>query len=563
MNRKWSPLVREADWDLYLSRSGFSGLDVALRDSEESKYHVSSIMISTNPKAEDCSVPLRTVVVTTEDSRLQLGVGDQLKLVGCDVISLSAVESTDFIQTECIFLPELDRDFLQDISKKHFALLQKIVSSARGLLWVTGGKAPSKEIVLGFLRCIKSEGSELKFRAVGLDESTDIPSICKHIIGVWREAFLTPVTLEYEMSYTETDGLLSIPRVTLSDRANEVHNSILSKTVAKTEAVVSLNSVHDLDDNMVEIDVEACGLDSVAFSSTDTVHSTGQEFAGVAVKVNAKNLDLRVGDRICGFSRDALQKYVRVSTSTVSRIPDDMTFESAAALPIDYCLSYYAIYLRGEVKSGESILIHAGATPLGQAAIQIAKLTEEVIIYTTVGSEGERKLLRQYRIPDHHILSSRTTTFTDTVMRLTYGRGVDVILNILDNRDVQTRSCECLAHGGRFVDVSRKPVVGTLPPNAQFATVNLNYLLQVQPRVIAEILRKVIDLVAEVKIRAPSPRVHERTHLKDALQSTWSGSSEKLVIRADANLVSFFCFLETLLGFLMYTTGSVKQRSRL
>jgi NADPH:quinone reductase-like Zn-dependent oxidoreductase len=106
------------------------------------------------------------------------------------------------------------------------------------------------------------------------------------------------------------------------------------------------------------------------------------------------------------------------------------------------------------MKAGEMILIHAGAGGVGMAAIQIAHhLGAEVI--ASAGSPTKRALLKTMGVK--HVIDSRRGDFAESVMELTNGRGVDVVLNALAAEAIPM-GMSCLAESGRFVEIGKRDI---------------------------------------------------------------------------------------------------------
>ncbi|KAF4429930.1 polyketide synthase [Fusarium acutatum] len=123
-----------------------------------------------------------------------------------------------------------------------------------------------------------------------------------------------------------------------------------------------------------------------------------------------------------------------------------------------YPTALYALSDRAHLRSGESILIHAGSGGLGIAAITLARRIGATV-YTTVGSDVKREyLINELFVPSSHIFNSRDSTFVQGIMKATDGRGVDVILNSLEGYFMHD-SWHCLADFGRFVEVGKRELV--------------------------------------------------------------------------------------------------------
>lgn len=144
-------------------------------------------------------------------------------------------------------------------------------------------------------------------------------------------------------------------------------------------------------------------------------------------------------------------------------VPDAWTLEEAATVPVAYATAYYALVVRGNMKRGETVLVHAGAGGVGQAAISIA-LHAGCTVYTTVGTPEKRAFLRE-RYPsvlDTHIGNSRDRSFEQLVLEQTHGRGVDLVLNSLAGDQLQA-SIRCLAKGGRFLEIGKLDLSANSP----------------------------------------------------------------------------------------------------
>ncbi|XP_052754570.1 fatty acid synthase [Galleria mellonella] len=136
-------------------------------------------------------------------------------------------------------------------------------------------------------------------------------------------------------------------------------------------------------------------------------------------------------------------------------VPAAWSLEQAATVPVAYATAYYALAVRGRMRRGEAVLVHAGTGGVGQAAIAIA-LHAGCTVFATVGTAEKRAFLRE-RFPaldDANIGCSRDTSFEQMVMRRTRGRGVDLVLNSLA-ADKLLASVRCLAEGGRFLEIGK------------------------------------------------------------------------------------------------------------
>jgi len=142
-----------------------------------------------------------------------------------------------------------------------------------------------------------------------------------------------------------------------------------------------------------------------------------------------------------------------------------MSYVQAAAFGTVYATSYAAFIFRAELKSGETVLVHAAAGGVGIAAVQIAKALGAKVI-GTAGSDAKVKIAIQNGA-DHAINYSKED-FVEKVKELTNGKGVDVVYDPVGG-DILTKSLRCMAWSGRLL------VVGFA--SGKIPDIKANYLL--------------------------------------------------------------------------------------
>ncbi|XP_063987869.1 fatty acid synthase-like [Diachasmimorpha longicaudata] len=177
-----------------------------------------------------------------------------------------------------------------------------------------------------------------------------------------------------------------------------------------------------------------------------TEGSFGFEYTGIT----------RDNRRVMGIiSSCAMTNIIRYDPTLMWTVPDSWSLAEAATVPSAYATCCYALYMRGKMRKGDTILIHAGSGAVGQAAIHLA-LSTGCEIFTTVGSAEKRHFIRKVfpQIPEDHIGNSRDTSFEQLVMTRTNGRGVDIVLNSLADEKLQA-SLRCVAEGGKFLEIGK------------------------------------------------------------------------------------------------------------
>ncbi|MEO1317521.1 MAG: polyketide synthase dehydratase domain-containing protein, partial [Pseudomonadota bacterium] len=180
----------------------------------------------------------------------------------------------------------------------------------------------------------------------------------------------------------------------------------------------------------------------------------GLEFSGEVVAIGENCTRLKPGDRVMGLTKRCLQRFVSVAEASVVVVPEHVSMEEAATIPSAFATAYYALVEIGRLKPGEKALIHVATGGVGQAALQIAQgIGAE--IFATAGSPEKRELLRSKGVT--HVMNSRDLAFADEVMRVTGGRGVDVVLNSLPGAYIE-KGIDILAPYGRFLEIGKRDV---------------------------------------------------------------------------------------------------------
>ena len=178
----------------------------------------------------------------------------------------------------------------------------------------------------------------------------------------------------------------------------------------------------------------------------------GMEIAGVVHDVGSGVSSFAVGDRVLGtptFVDGGLAEYTVAPASDLSKIPDSMGFDAAAALRVTYYTGHAGLHRRANLQPGETVLVHAGAGGVGSAAIQLAKAHGCRVIATAGGPD---KVAVCERLGADLAIDYRASDFVDAVKAFTDGRGADVIYDPVGG-DTYDRSTKVVAFEGRILIV--------------------------------------------------------------------------------------------------------------
>src|SRR5512139_920071 len=208
-------------------------------------------------------------------------------------------------------------------------------------------------------------------------------------------------------------------------------------------------------EGQVLVDVHAVGV-----SFPDLLLSAGQyqlkpqppfqlgvDFAGV-VRSAPEASGFSAGDRVaCVLPYGGGADVVALDPESVFPLPDSMSFEQGAALPMNYLTAQFALATRGRLQEGETVLVHGAAGGVGTATIQVAKGYGARVI-AVVSTEGKAQVARDAGADEAILVEG----FRDKAKELTGGRGVDVVVDVVGG-DLMTDSLRSLAPLGRVLVV--------------------------------------------------------------------------------------------------------------
>ena len=177
----------------------------------------------------------------------------------------------------------------------------------------------------------------------------------------------------------------------------------------------------------------------------------GLEVAGTIVALGAGVSDWREGDRICALvAGGGYAEYCVAPAPQCLPIPEGLSETEATAVPETFFTVWDNVFTRGQLKAGETLLVHGGSSGIGTTAIQLAcALGAEVIV--TAGSA--EKCAACEKLGAKRAINYRDEDFVEIVKEITDGKGVDVILDMVGG-DYTIRNLNALGQGGRLVQIA-------------------------------------------------------------------------------------------------------------
>jgi len=176
----------------------------------------------------------------------------------------------------------------------------------------------------------------------------------------------------------------------------------------------------------------------------------GVDFAGVVLDPGSS--DFTTGQRVAGVAGwGNAAEIVASPKAWTFPLPDALSFDEGAALPMNYLTAQFALKDRGGIVAGDTVLVHGAAGGVGTATIQVAKGYGARTI-AVVSSPEKVRVARDAGADEAVLISEDGKSFRDAVKELTGGRGVDIVLDVVGG-DLFTDSLRCLAEQGRLLVV--------------------------------------------------------------------------------------------------------------
>jgi len=221
--------------------------------------------------------------------------------------------------------------------------------------------------------------------------------------------------------------------------------------------------------NQILVKIKAIGVNPVDTYIRSGIHAVrpelpytpGYDAAGVIESVGNDVKHFEVDQRvyISGSITGCYADHALCTEDQVHCLPRSVTYRQGAAIGIPYATAYYALMYRAHTMPGETILVHGGSGAVGIAAIQFARAAGMRVI-ATAGSDAGKTLVKE--VGAHEVLDHSAPDYLDQVMELTCGQGVNVILEMLANANLNN-DLKALSKQGRIVVIGCRGEVNINP----------------------------------------------------------------------------------------------------
>ncbi|WP_078959004.1 type I polyketide synthase [Streptomyces sp. NRRL S-4] len=372
----------------------------------------------------------------------------------------------------------------------------------------------------GLMRTARNEHPELSLRMIDLsEEKTDL------------KALPAALMLEAEPECALRRGEVLVPQLLRVGSAQDLEIpaegrwqlEIAAKGRLDEPLTVKPMPEQALAPGEIRAEVRAAGvnfLDVLNALGMVEIPAFGLEFAGVVTEVGGSVDHVKAGDAVLGLARGSFASEVVTDARRVVRMPEHLSFEEAATIPMTFLTAWYGLHELGALRSGERVLIHAAAGGVGMAAVQLARL-HGAEVYGTA-SEPKWPALRELGLDDAHLASSRDLGFVEHFGRNAgggSGGSFDVVLNSLATEFIDA-GLGMLGSGGRFlemgkIDVREQSAIDQSHPGVTYTVYNLP---EAGPDLIQRMLVSIAELFTQGKL-APLPlRAFPMTHTSDGLR---------------------------------------------
>jgi NADPH:quinone reductase len=209
------------------------------------------------------------------------------------------------------------------------------------------------------------------------------------------------------------------------------------------------------DENQILVRIKAAGVNPVDTyiragtyaQKPNLPYTPGKDGAGIVEKVGANVTKFKIGDRVltADSGSGTYAEFALFTEKTLIKLPENVSFEQGSGVFVPYATAFRALFQKARGKAGETVLIHGASGGVGIAAIQWAKNAGLSVIGTASSDEGKNLVKEQGA---DFVVDHSEDNYLDEILEITNGKGVEIILEMLANVNLQ-KDFEVLRMFGR------------------------------------------------------------------------------------------------------------------
>ncbi|GFF25207.1 lovastatin nonaketide synthase [Aspergillus udagawae] len=554
------PYMNPEKWHDELVQAGFTGADVVRLDSEAPYQFNANIVARPSPR-----LPIKGEIGLLhqgEVSSWARGFGRLLSSRGYVVKWVTLDESPtvpDFIS-----LLDLEKPFFDNLSPAKFRQFQRFASQftkgrtlwlMRSVQLVESDPDPARALTLGVMRTMRQEMA----RGPSTVEIEQLEDAAMHrVIDIFEKVktYDDNQSPDPDHEFVLKDNDIYVGRFQWSSL-----DGVITSAPETGSRILDIGSHGMLDtlkwslsgrrpvmaEGDVEVDIKCVGLNfresfqdiMVSMGLMGDTSEMGLEGSGIVRAAGRSVTTLQAGDRVLFAGKGMMGTRKVMPVGSCIKIPTDLSLEDAAAGPCVFTTVIYSLMYVGQLRKGQSVLIHSACGGVGLAAIQVCQMIGAEIFATVGSNEKKKHLIDNLQIPEDHIFDSRSPSFEQNVMRMTDTKGVDIVLNSLSG-ELLHASWRCVAQFGRMIELGKRDFLGhgkldmdLFGGNRTFTGVDLFQIAEKSPELFRGMIDDCLQFFKDGKLKPIRPvTTYEATDIVKAFRLMQSGRHMgKIVIR--------------------------------
>jgi NADPH:quinone reductase-like Zn-dependent oxidoreductase len=435
-----------------------------------------------------------------------------------------------------VIIVDFTKSILFNLSEAEFAALQKVVDTAKTLLWATAGgllsgQNPECAMASGMMRVIRAEQVSIDAITVDFDPETTTTMQAAEDIAFKADRQIqgnSPVEHEYCVS----DGITYISRLLpnagvnasanidsqqLQDTTFDPDMHLEGRIQAGKVVFEETKEISDLTPDSLEVKLSLAGLNRESVqvingSDISTVFS--HEIAGTVERIGNSVQGLAIGDRVVGLNLGALSNHQIVSDIMVQKVHDDESLAEMVSLLMPYATALHGLKSLAGVQRGEKVLILESTGLVSGAAIEVCYLLGAMPYVVVSGKDEAQSVLQRHSVGKDQIFSSQQELLA-FLRRYDNGSDIDVVFSSGWTSETTAREAwRSISAFGRFVNHGRKKVLerGAIDPvpfhrGANYHAFDIVDVYKRKPVVVSNLLKEIVKLYRERRIAVPQPLV--------------------------------------------------------